>query len=79
MAKIVRFRELEPPRSSRPHTDVECGYTILNLDGEPLLQLDTYGSEDREIPGKVSQSLQLDRRAAEQLMNLIRRSFPGIG
>jgi hypothetical protein len=40
------------------------------------LQLDTLGSRDREIPGKVSQSIQLDEEGARQLLEFIVRAFP---
>lgn len=78
MARVVSFKEMDGGGRSRRHTEVECGYMTITVDGETLLQLDTYGSEEREIPGKVSQSLQLDRKAAEQLLRLMRRAFPGI-
>jgi hypothetical protein len=79
MARIVSFKELEAGKRSRPHTEVECGYAIVSVDGQTLLQLDTYGSDEREIPGKVSQSIQLDRSAAERLGQILERAFPGLG
>jgi hypothetical protein len=53
MALIARFDR--KPR--RIHAQVECGNSYHVVDGETILQLETYGSPDREIPGKVSQSL----------------------
>jgi hypothetical protein len=47
-------------------------------DGGCLLQLDTYGSDERQIPGKVSQSLQFDEHAAQELFSILRRAFPGL-
>ena len=44
-----------------------------------LLHLETYGSSSRAIPGKVSQSLQLDRDGARQLRDLIDQAFPDLG
>jgi hypothetical protein len=35
------------------------------------LQLDTYGSDDREFPEKVSQAIQLDEDAARKMIDLI--------
>jgi hypothetical protein len=46
--------------------------------GERYLQLDTYGSEDRAMPEKVSQSIQFDRQAAATLLKLIRETFPDL-
>ena len=42
------------------------------------LQLDTYGSEDREFPEKISQALQFDENGASQLLELIRKTFPDL-
>lgn len=76
MARVVRFREL--PRANRRmfRTEVDCGYRIVSEQGLRMLHLETYGSQDRQIPGKVSQSLQLDERAAAELLRLIREAFP---
>jgi hypothetical protein len=62
----------------RVHGEVECGYTVFEAGGERYLQIDTYGSNEREIPGKVSQTIQLDEHGARQLKKLIEQSFPGI-
>ena len=40
-------------------------------DGSPIVQIDTYGSADRAIPGKQSQTIQLGREAAEQLYRIL--------
>ena len=42
-----------------------------------MLQLETYGSDDRAIPGKVSQVIQLDEAGARELKRIIERAFPG--
>jgi hypothetical protein len=62
----------------RVHGGVECGYAIFDADGERYLQLDTYGSAAREIPGKTSQSIQLDSDSAAELKRLIARAFPDL-
>jgi hypothetical protein len=41
-----------------------------------LLQLATYGSDERKIPGKTSQTLQLERTRALELRDVIERVFP---
>jgi hypothetical protein len=78
MALIRRFIENAQGPQRRHPTTVECGYRIVTVDSDVYLQLDTYGSNDRQIPGKTSQSLQLDREAAQQLKQLLERSFPGV-
>jgi len=37
--------------------------------------LDTHGSNDREIPGKVSQTLQFDETSARALWEILGREF----
>ncbi|MEP3233700.1 MAG: hypothetical protein ABJO30_12815, partial [Hyphomicrobiales bacterium] len=59
----------------RHPTVVTCRYLIDEIDGRKLLQLNTYGSEQREVPNKLSQTLQFDELAAKQLFNLLKREF----
>ncbi len=40
-----------------------------------MLQIDTYGSESRKIPGKVSQSIRFSPEALKQLSKIIRENF----
>jgi hypothetical protein len=40
-----------------------------------LLQLATYGSDKRKIPGKTSQTLHLDRERAHELRAVIDQVF----
>lgn len=58
MARIAAFHEVAA-ETNRVHLGVECGYRMFAVGEERYLQLDTYGSPDRVIPGKVSQSIQL--------------------
>jgi len=78
MARIVSFTELGTLEHIRPHTEVECGYRVVATETGTMLQLDTYGSGERQIPGKVSQSLQLDENLAHQLMKILRQTFPSL-
>jgi hypothetical protein len=77
MALIGGFTQVQK-ETNRVHEGVECGWTRFERDGEIYLQLDTYGSSERQIPGKVSQSIQLDTTAATQLVRVIRQTFPSI-
>jgi hypothetical protein len=43
--------------------------------GRVLLQIDTYGRETREMPGKKSQTIQLDRDGATALFNILKQEF----
>lgn len=50
------------------HTETERTYSIIQeSDGTKLLQLDTYGSEARQIPGKVSQTIRFSPQGLKQL------------
>ncbi len=56
----------------------ECGFCPVEIDGISYLLLESYGAADRAIPGKVSQSLHLDRERASELKSLLEQHFPGI-
>jgi hypothetical protein len=64
--------------NQRLHDPVDCGYSIFEVGPTRILQLDTYGSTSRAMPGKVSQSLQFDERGAIELLRLIRMAFPSL-
>lgn len=58
------------------HKPTDCNYFVVyNKKGEKFLQLDTYGSADREILGKVSQSMQFSPEAIKQLKELLSKEF----
>lgn len=77
MALITSFEE-RPLEPKSVHAAVLCGYRAVVLGGERLLQLETYGSPDRAMPGKVSQSIQLNQASARALKRIIDSTFPGI-
>jgi hypothetical protein len=74
---VALIREFQQVGSDKNgvHKPVTCGWRTFDADGQTILQLDTYGSDQRQIPNKVSQSIQLDRMAAEVLLRLIRDTF----
>lgn len=77
MARVRSFFKSE--NTAKPHpTDVECGYQVLDGSGGRLLQLSTYGSDQRQSEKKVSQTLQLDERRAQELVTIIQSTFPTI-
>ncbi len=77
MALIERFEE-RPLVPKSVHGGVLCGYRATNVGATRILQLETYGSSARRMPGKVSQTLQLDEAAARELKRIIERSFPNL-
>ena len=77
MALIGEFHQVNSDKSVL-HKPVSCGWRAFYAGEVKVLQLDTYGSNTRQIPNKVSQSIQLDREGAAQLLKLIKDTFPGI-
>jgi hypothetical protein len=77
MAIVTRFFRVTKDRVGRPKR-TECGVSTVEVDGAPYLLLETYGASDRAMPGKVSQSLHIDRAHAAELKALPERQFPGI-
>jgi hypothetical protein len=78
MALIRRFEE-RTLEVGRRHQPTDATWTIVrDAAGETLLQIDTYGSDQRKLQGKSSQTIQLDRAGAEALGGLLRQAFPGV-
>jgi hypothetical protein len=74
MALVRRFERKDMQRNSL-HEEIEASYTVFDQGDRVLLQIDTYGRNDREIPGKKSQSIQLDRDGALALFKILKREF----
>ena len=77
MAIVTKFSAVTKDRIGTPKT-TECGFCQVEIGGTFYLLLETYGAADRAIPGKVSQSLHLDRERATELKSLLEQHFPGI-
>jgi len=79
MARVNHF--VEGGQSVRAHpTELDCHFQLIeDGEGARLLHLSTFGSADRESKPKSSQSIQLDRRAARELIGVIEEAFPGLG
>ncbi len=68
---LVKNITHQPLERESKHTDVECTFdVVIDSDGRKCLQLDTYGSNQREIKGKKSQSLRLTPEAIAQLKSI---------
>ena len=72
---IVRKLEFQQLEVESRHSETECTYTIVNAVGGPYLQVDTYGSRQRRIPGKKSQSIRFAPEAVEQLKAILAKHF----
>ena len=73
----IRLEDIERIEKARNvlHEKVYTTYTSFEKDGQKYFQLDTYGTSKREIPEKVSQSLQLDETSARFLVKLLIEEF----
>lgn len=70
MAIVRDFSNITKNRVGRV-SEVSCGYTKVTVGEQELLLLETYGSTDRKIHGKVSQSIHLDRDGAVELKRIL--------
>lgn len=77
MARIRSFGKLPNPGAAHP-TEVDCEYAVVDSPGGRLLHLTTFGSDHRQSSRKSSQTLQLDRDHAKELLTIIEEAFPGI-
>ena len=57
------------------HEKVYTTYSTFNSCGKHYVQIDTYGRSDREHPGKISQSIQLDEKSARYLFDLLKAEY----
>ena len=76
MARIVfnRLNEIQKERNTI-HQEVQASYTVFEKDGKQFFQIDTYGRDNRMMPEKISQSIQIDKEMAGQLVNLLKQTF----
>lgn len=63
------IRKIEKERNT-VHSKVDTTYTVFKEGEEKYIQIDTYGSSDREIQGKISQSIQFDHETAKFMLKL---------
>lgn len=77
MARIRSFAR--SIMTSRLHpTEVDAEWSVIPTAEGPLLQISTFGSDNRVSAPKVSQTLQLDQDIAKQLKVALDTVFPGL-
>lgn len=76
MARIdtLKMKPLDKIRNN-VHEIVPATYSIFEQDGKRYLQVDTYGRTSRDMPEKISQSLQFDSESAEAFIELLTQVF----
>lgn len=73
---LIRKMEKTTLKVERVHGEVGCTYTVFqDNDRRRYFQVDTYGSPDRKLKGKKSQSLQFDEDTARELVALLKAEF----
>tara|TARA_R110002124_G_scaffold35633_3_gene115718 strand:+ start:336 stop:578 length:243 start_codon:yes stop_codon:yes gene_type:complete len=75
MAFVVSISPDEREFRNTHPTELQCRYVVGERDGKKVLQLNSYGSSNREIPEKLSQTLQFGEHAARQLFDLLRAEY----
>ena len=71
----LRVYTVEHLDNARPHEEVETIVRLVDCGREKLIQIDTYGRPGREMPGKVSQTIRLDKTAFEKLVQIGKSHF----
>ncbi|MEN8935242.1 hypothetical protein [Planktotalea arctica] len=75
MAYVTKFEQDDRDIKNLHPTQVVCKYIVAEHDGKSLLQLNTYGSDKRDVPGKLSQTLQIGESAARELLAILKKEF----
>lgn len=72
MALITKdnITKVEKDRNS-VHSKVRATYTVFTSNEKKYFQIDTYGSSEREMKDKISQSIQIDKETAKELIKLM--------
>lgn len=74
MALIKAFERKDLERN-KVHDTIEASFTSFNDGDRKFVQIDTHGRATREIPGKKSQTIQLDEAGARKLVAILTREF----
>lgn len=76
MAKLNldQFDKIEKYRNT-VHEPARASYTSFIKNGQTFFQIDTYGTAERNMPDKVSQSIQFDKQMAASLIDILRKEF----
>ncbi len=80
MARLTEIVEKGLQQSGRRHDEIDNAETFhFEEEGKSIFQINTYGrTEVRDVPGKLSQTIQLTRPAARQLIAQLQAAFPQI-
>ncbi len=57
------------------HQKTDAKYTYFDIQGKRYFQIDTFGTAERKNPHKCSQSVQLDKEMAKDLILILQKVF----
>ena len=69
-----QFNKIDKYRNT-VHKPAIATFTVFEKSGQKYFQIDTYGTAERAMPEKVSQSIQLDKSMAKILLDILKREF----
>lgn len=75
MALITDFEVVAGEGSVNPTQVVGHVKIFSGVDRAPVVQINTMGSADRQIPGKISQTVQLNRQSARALFDILANAY----
>jgi len=77
---LARVRSFSPSKQEiRLHTsEVDCEHVVIGDGVDRVVHLSTFGSDNRQSERKSSQSIQLDRKSAAELVKILLKAFPDI-
>jgi len=74
MALLNKLEKKSPDRHP-VHKPINSTYMAFSDSGKRYVQIDTYGSATSQVPGKISQSIQLDEASAKQLWSILGKEY----
>ncbi len=74
MVDVSKMKQIEKQRVT-VHSTARATYSIFEDGGKRYFQIDTYGRSTRDMPEKISQTIQLDQQSAMKLISLLAETF----
>ncbi|MFG1395188.1 methionyl-tRNA formyltransferase [Xanthobacter agilis] len=74
MALIANFVRQDKERFS-VHDPIDAQVSSFQAPHGRIVQIDTFGRGTRENPGKISQTIQLDKTSGEELFRILQAEF----
>ena len=75
LALVTGIEKLDQKVRGTHPTRLVAKYLVGESDGKTVFQLNTYGSDDRQMPDKLSQTIQFNEKAARQLWDALKKEF----